>query len=198
MSDARVAMPGQPRNAPCPCGSGRRYKECHGALDAPSFAVDWGIRRRNVTLAAALVAQKAGDIASAAAAYREVLADVPDHFDALHMLGVVLLQDDRLDEAETLIARAVSLRPEVAAAQQNLAIVRQARVIAADEEAICRAVLPRLARLCVDPVPPLLSGVSQGDAVLVVFAGSAGDVALAQRIAAAAAASGLSGCMPSL
>jgi uncharacterized protein YecA (UPF0149 family) len=20
------------RNAPCPCGSGKRYKECHGAL----------------------------------------------------------------------------------------------------------------------------------------------------------------------
>ena len=24
------------RNSPCPCGSGRRYKECHGAVDAPA------------------------------------------------------------------------------------------------------------------------------------------------------------------
>ncbi|MEP7183944.1 MAG: SEC-C metal-binding domain-containing protein, partial [Betaproteobacteria bacterium] len=24
------------RNAPCPCGSGRRYKDCHGALAAAS------------------------------------------------------------------------------------------------------------------------------------------------------------------
>ena len=22
-----------PRNAPCPCGSGRKYKQCHGKLD---------------------------------------------------------------------------------------------------------------------------------------------------------------------
>jgi hypothetical protein len=24
------------RNRPCPCGSGKRYKDCHGALGAPS------------------------------------------------------------------------------------------------------------------------------------------------------------------
>jgi predicted O-linked N-acetylglucosamine transferase (SPINDLY family) len=24
-----------PRNAPCPCGSGKRYKDCHGALQPP-------------------------------------------------------------------------------------------------------------------------------------------------------------------
>lgn len=27
-----------PRNAPCPCGSGRRFKECHGAPDIPIAA----------------------------------------------------------------------------------------------------------------------------------------------------------------
>jgi uncharacterized protein YecA (UPF0149 family) len=27
------------RNAPCPCGSGRRYKECHGALDPVGLSV---------------------------------------------------------------------------------------------------------------------------------------------------------------
>lgn len=190
MSDARAAMSAQPRNGPCPCGSGRRYKECHGALGAPSTVADAEIDRRIATLAAALAAQKAGDLATAAAGYRAVLADVPDHFDALHMLGVVLLQDNRLDEAAALIARAVSLRPEVEAARQNLALVRQAGVIAAEEVAICRAVLPRLARLCVDPAPPFLDGVGHGDGVLAVFAGAADDIALARRIADAAVARG--------
>ena len=27
------------RNAPCPCGSGRRYKECHGALDPAGLSI---------------------------------------------------------------------------------------------------------------------------------------------------------------
>src|SRR6266568_2250063 len=26
------------RNAPCPCGSGKRYKECHGAIPVPGTA----------------------------------------------------------------------------------------------------------------------------------------------------------------
>ena len=26
-------MPDVARNAPCPCGSKRRYKDCHGAID---------------------------------------------------------------------------------------------------------------------------------------------------------------------
>ena len=30
--DARADFTNMPRNAPCPCGSGRRVKNCHGAL----------------------------------------------------------------------------------------------------------------------------------------------------------------------
>ena len=36
MSATEVAAP-PARNAPCPCGSGKRYKDCHGAL-APAAA----------------------------------------------------------------------------------------------------------------------------------------------------------------
>ena len=31
-------MPSIPRNDPCPCGSGRRYKECHGAIGVGDVA----------------------------------------------------------------------------------------------------------------------------------------------------------------
>jgi preprotein translocase subunit SecA len=27
----RILFGGTPRNAPCPCGSGKKYKRCHGA-----------------------------------------------------------------------------------------------------------------------------------------------------------------------
>ena len=63
-------------------------------------------------------------------------------------------------------------------------------MIAAEEVAICRAVLPRLVRLCADPPPSLFGGVGAGKPVHVVFAGTSPDVALAQRIAAAAVARG--------
>jgi uncharacterized protein YecA (UPF0149 family) len=32
MSNAALYPPGTGRNQPCPCGSGRRFKHCHGAL----------------------------------------------------------------------------------------------------------------------------------------------------------------------
>jgi hypothetical protein len=181
-----TVLPPASRNSACPCGSGRRYKECHGALGAAIASADPGTDRRNAILGGALAAQKAGDLVAAEAGYRTVLSELPEHFDALHMLGVVMLQENRLNEAEMLIARAVVLRPDIAAAQQNLAIVREAGAMVATEEAICRAVMPRLARLCLEPVPLPLADVGPGDAVHVLFAGNNADVSLAQRIASAA------------
>jgi len=183
-----AVLPPASRNSACPCGSGRRYKECHGALGAtagPSSA-DPVADRRNAILGGALAAQKAGDLVAAEAGYRTVLSELPEHFDALHMLGVVMLQENRLDEAEPLIARAVALRPDIAAAQQNLAIVREARAMVVAEDAICRAVLPRLSRLCLEPAPLPLADVRPGDAVHVLFAGTPADFLLAQQIASSA------------
>ena len=68
------------RNAPCPCGSGRRYKDCHGALTTP-------VDQLAAILQQALAAQQAGRAADAIAGYEQALALAPTHFDALHMLG---------------------------------------------------------------------------------------------------------------
>ena len=62
----------------------------------------------------------AGRLAEAEPLYRQVLNRSPDHFDALHLYGVLLSQTKRGDEAEQLLRRAVYLRPGVAAAQSNL------------------------------------------------------------------------------
>jgi len=72
-------------------------------------------------LAQALTWQRAGRWAQAERAYAEILAQQPNHADALHLLGVARLQQGALEEAGEILARAVDLRPDSAEAQQNLA-----------------------------------------------------------------------------
>jgi len=48
---------------------------------------------------------QAGRLQEASGVYRQVLAAMPNHFDAKHLLGVVALQTGKLDEAQALIAR---------------------------------------------------------------------------------------------
>ena len=50
----------------------------------------------------------------AEAGYRALLADHPDHSDALNLLGVLQLQGGNAAAAEGLIRRAIKARPEVA------------------------------------------------------------------------------------
>ncbi|HEX4883659.1 MAG TPA: glycosyltransferase [Casimicrobiaceae bacterium] len=110
------------RNAPCPCGSGKRYKECHGALvtaAAPPSLED--------VLRAALAAHQAARLDEAAALYDRALALQPGLFDALHMRGVVEMQRGRFDRAVELIGEAAALRPDIAEAQRNLKLARSAR-----------------------------------------------------------------------
>jgi tetratricopeptide (TPR) repeat protein len=146
-----VQSPGS-RNAPCPCGSGRRYKDCHGALGQASVApVGAGAAvqaRRAALLNDALARQHAGDLAGATAAYEAALAEFPDDFDALHMLGVVHYQRHAFDRAEALLRAAIARNPLIASAQQNLSVLLEARRLEAAQDALCREILPRLAHLC--------------------------------------------------
>lgn len=52
--------------------------------------------------------------------YEKVLAEVPEQFDALHMIGVIALQEGRYEESQTKIAAALKLHPDNAAALGNL------------------------------------------------------------------------------
>ncbi|HVF64246.1 MAG TPA: glycoside hydrolase family 99-like domain-containing protein [Casimicrobiaceae bacterium] len=109
------------RNAPCACGSGRRYKECHGALAGPAPA-----STLNGILDAALAAQRASRIADAIDGYERALALAPDHFDALHMLGVARFQCGDFEEALALVERALVQRPDDEGARFNRALVENA------------------------------------------------------------------------
>jgi protein O-GlcNAc transferase len=63
---------------------------------------------------------QAGRLAEAENIYRQILAQQPDHVDALNLVGAVAIQMDRTYEAVELIRRAIQLKPDFAEAHANL------------------------------------------------------------------------------
>ena len=114
------------RNDPCPCGSGRRYKLCHGSIDAPAEVGAMPARAAELTTAT-LVAQgieahRRHDLAAAERHYRLALALEPAHPTALHYLGVVQYQRHQLDQALPLLERAVQAAPQEPEFHNNLGL----------------------------------------------------------------------------
>ena len=77
-------------------------------------------KQAGVLLPAAAEAYRQGKQREAQALCRQILKDLPDHFDALHLLGVSELDCRQFAEAERTLARAVSLEPRSAEARSNL------------------------------------------------------------------------------
>jgi tetratricopeptide (TPR) repeat protein len=73
-----------------------------------------------------VAAHQAGRLAQARASYEAVLGRAPDHFDALHMLGVAVVQCGEAAAGAELIERATRIAPDVAAAHVNLAMALSA------------------------------------------------------------------------
>jgi protein O-GlcNAc transferase len=61
-----------------------------------------------------------GRLAEAEAGYRSVLAREPHHFDALHWLGLLKMQQGQLNEARDLVSAAVNQNTQSTEAQSNL------------------------------------------------------------------------------
>lgn len=79
------------------------------------------------TLEAALQSHRTGRLQEAEALYRQILAAIPNHPDALHMLGVLAHQTGNNDAAYELIAHSIALQPKAADAYGNMGLVLQAR-----------------------------------------------------------------------
>ncbi|WP_421935110.1 sulfotransferase [Phenylobacterium sp.] len=88
-------------------------------------------------LLAAAAALVEGKLAVAEHALRDLLRERPDEVAALRMLAEVATRLARYENAETLLARALELAPEFAAARMNYAVVlyRQTKAAAAAEQA---------------------------------------------------------------
>jgi len=61
-----------------------------------------------------------GRLADAERIYAEVLQKLPNHFDAMHLLGVIALQTRRAQRAVELFSKAIALNPDIAEAHSNL------------------------------------------------------------------------------
>lgn len=70
----------------------------------------------------ALEAHKARQLDRAEQGYRAVLQVAPQHFDALQLLGVLLLQRGRNAEAAVILRDALAVRPQAAEVLSNLAV----------------------------------------------------------------------------
>ncbi len=70
----------------------------------------------------AIALHQRGRAAEAEPLYREILAGAPDHFDALHLLGVALHQQGRDEAAVASIRRALAVNAADPSAHSNLAL----------------------------------------------------------------------------
>jgi protein O-GlcNAc transferase len=103
------------RTSRCPCGSGKRYKDCHGTLQAgrdPPARADSSLREAQVAFAA-------GRHRDAAASLRRLLEFAPDNVAAWILLGECLKPTDDAAASEAWW-RALDLDPENAEASFHL------------------------------------------------------------------------------
>ncbi len=111
------------RNDPCPCGSGKKYKKCclgkAASASAPPPIAAW--------LHTASQYHQTGRLAEAEALYRDVLAQAPDHPQALHRLGLLAYQLGHYEAAQALVSRAIEVDGTDAIQHYDLGLIYQAR-----------------------------------------------------------------------
>ena len=74
----------------------------------------------DATLQRAAALHSQGQLAQAEPLYRQILAQVPKHFDAMHLLGVIALQTGHAQAAVDLIRDAIKINRKHPAAHLHL------------------------------------------------------------------------------
>ena len=105
------------------------------------MATDCPVTGVHQRFAAALEHHRAGRLAEAQRGYRQVLDAVPEHADALHMLGVIAHQNGQNDEAVSLIGEAIGRNGNIPAFHNNLGSALRAQGLLEQAEAAYRRAL---------------------------------------------------------
>jgi predicted O-linked N-acetylglucosamine transferase (SPINDLY family) len=124
-----MSAPPPSRNAPCPCGSGKRYKHCHGAsaADASNDAAALFDRGN--------AAHAEGRLDDAITHFEDALRQAPAHGGLLNNLALALEDAGRLGDAEARFRAALAASPQSFEPLANLAqnLYKQKRYAAALE-----------------------------------------------------------------
>jgi predicted O-linked N-acetylglucosamine transferase (SPINDLY family) len=91
-----------------------------GSHAVPSPKQQKKLRKQAETLLAAITAYRAGRHEDAQSLCRRLLRDEPNYFDAMHLLGVSILECERFEDAKRILDRAVALDQGSADAHSNL------------------------------------------------------------------------------
>jgi Tfp pilus assembly protein PilF len=126
------------RNDPCPCGSGKRFKDCHGKLDAAPPGLD-------ARIAAALQHHQQGNVEAAERIYREILSREPGHAIATHYLGMATWQRGDAVEGERLMRASIAANASIPDFHHNLGLLLR------DTKRTDEAILSYGRALAVDP-----------------------------------------------
>ncbi|MDA9508042.1 acetylglucosamine transferase [Bradyrhizobium sp. CCBAU 11386] len=81
------------------------------------------MKQADAVISAAAAAYGQGRYAETEALCREILKALPDHVDAMHLLGMCAHDGRRLEEAQELLERVIALDPRLHDAHNNLATV---------------------------------------------------------------------------
>ncbi|MBZ0104339.1 MAG: tetratricopeptide repeat protein [Sulfuricella denitrificans] len=121
------------RNAPCPCGSGKKYKQCCGGGDrrwAQGSAGGASVLPQPAASPVQLLALASrhfnmGQIREADMLCRQILLQQPRNADALNLLGLAEYRSGRHEKAVELLGQAIHLMPENAFFHNNQGNVLQ-------------------------------------------------------------------------
>jgi protein O-GlcNAc transferase len=113
-----MSAPAKPeRNSPCPCGSGLKYKKCHGSpvvLQTELVVKPANLRAHlqpDQLFAQALEHHRAGEFESARVIYQELRDVYPNNADVVHNLGLIALHVGDHSAADRLLRHAHALAP---------------------------------------------------------------------------------------
>jgi tetratricopeptide (TPR) repeat protein len=100
------------RNDPCPCGSGKKYKQCCGSIQSGQKVTVDIQQQIKSALQAAWLHNQNGRLQEAESICQRMLQAFPNQIDAIHMLGTIFLKMGKVDDAIIYLQKAVNKNPK--------------------------------------------------------------------------------------